>query len=107
MENSLRPQEPYLKRRSRGRSCHAIQSESTLGLLRRTRSRSAAGVLVNTTYGTQRSSSSLELLYTITDIVLVICGAVFIISSVASIVLWMYGLPWGGMEKNRLRDKPG
>ena len=102
MENSLRPQEPYLMRRSRGRSCPAIHSESTLGHLRRHRSRSVAG-----TYSLQRSSSSLELLYTITDIVLMICGAIFIISSVASIVHWMYGLPWGGMEKNRLRDKPG
>ena len=107
MENSLRPQEPYFRRRSRGRSYPATQSESTLGLLKRTRSRSAEDVQVNTTYDTQRSSSSLELLYTITDIVLVICGAVFIISSVTSIVLWMYGLHWRGMEKNRLRVKLG
>jgi hypothetical protein len=39
-------------------------------------------------------STSLELLYEITDVVLVICAVVFIISSVASIMLWVCGLIW-------------
>ena len=43
---------------------------------------------------TSYSSTSLELLYKITDIVLVICAVVFIISSVTSIMLWVCGLIW-------------
>ena len=37
-------------------------------------------------------STSLELLYKITDVVLVICAVVFIVSAVASIILWVCGL---------------
>ena len=36
----------------------------------------------------------LEILYKTTDVVLVICASIFICSSIASIILWLYGIPW-------------
>ena len=45
-------------------------------------------------YASNSQNTSLELLYKITDIVLVICALIFIISSVASIMLWVCGLIW-------------
>ena len=36
----------------------------------------------------------LEILYKTTDVVLVICALLFICSSIAAIILWLYGIPW-------------
>ena len=41
---------------------------------------------------TRNSWFSLELLFNITDVVLIICGVVVIISCIATIALWSYGL---------------
>ena len=40
----------------------------------------------------KHSSDSYEIFYKITDIVLIICAVVFIISAIASITLWISGI---------------
>ena len=102
MDNFLRPPQPQLNRRTRGRSCPTINAGESDPLcnLERNRLMSYSGEQINTSYNTPSSWFSLELFYKITDIVLVICAAVFIISSITSIVLWMYGFPiWRNSEK--------
>ena len=102
MDNSLKPPHPDLNRRARGRSCPTFNpgDSDTLCNFGRDRLMFYSAEQINTTYNTPSSWFSLELLYNITDIVLVICAAVFIISSITSIVLWMYGFPiWRNSEK--------
>jgi hypothetical protein len=105
MENSLRPPEPLLNIRARGNSCPAIDTTGCKNLesFRRKRAMSNGAALGDAIPRPRTSWFSLELLYTITDIVLVICAAVFIISGVASIGLWIYGFE--GKEKNKFAVK--
>ena len=100
MEDSLKPPALPLNVLSRSRSYPAINRKGckTLKPLSRKRSNSDGGALFNVKYSSRSSWFSLELLYTITDIVLVICAVVFIVSGVASIVLWIYGLNSYNME---------
>ena len=97
MEDSLRLQEPYSNRRDSVLSCPAFHSADSirLGTLRRQICTSDSEVQNHTTYNRRTSWFPLELLFKTTDIVLVICAAVFIISSIVSITIWMYGFPWG------------
>ena len=57
----------------------------------------------NTIRNDRSSWFSLELLYTITDVVLITCGVVVVISCIASIALWLYGLSLADWEK--IHDK--
>ena len=93
--------------------CHSCPSKNrkgcnTLESLRGKRSMSVGVAQTNAKNNSRSSWFSLEILYTITDIVLVICAAIFIISGVTSIVLWIYGFYYGYMdvlEKKKLAFK--
>ena len=98
MENSICPhQVHHLNRRDGVLSCPRLDlgDSVNLGTLSRHVSISDLTLENDTKYDIRRSWFSLELLYKTTDIVLVICGVIFIGSSIASIVLWMYGFSWG------------
>ena len=109
MEDSLRPQEPYSNRRNSVLSCPAFHSADaiSLGTLRRQISTSDSAVRSHTTYNirihtipasyNEQTTFPLEMLFKTTDIVLVMCSVVFVISSIASIAIWMYGFPWGNL----------
>ena len=108
MENPRRLQIPNLNRRASVLSCPDFDfgdaacpdfdfgdSNTFRTTLNRQLSISDSNVRNHTTYNTRRPWFSLELLYKTTDTVLVICGVIFIGSSIASIVLWMYGFTRG------------
>ena len=115
MENSLRLPEPHLNRSLRASSCITLEIEDpgSLGRQRsitlgRNRSMSDAGLHNNTT-NDERSNDNEdkeEILYKTTDIVLIICAAVFIISSITSVFLWLYGCPWVDLVNNEFHFKP-
>ena len=81
------PTDHRLINQTRNHSCPAIDTLHISDPVRRRRAISMADVHSTTTH-----DPSLELLFRITDIVLVICAVIFVISSIASIVCWMYGL---------------
>ena len=109
MENSQRLQVPYANRRDSVLSCPDFYSADSIsfGKLRRQISTSDSAVRSHTTLSRRRHSIPtpyneqprfpLEILFKTTDIVLMICAAVFVISSIASIAIWMYGFPWGNL----------
>ena len=113
MENSLRPPEPHLSKRFRAHSCIELDIDDPRSLgekpgraLKKQRSKSDS-ILQNTTSNDTGSDvCSLEILYKITDIVLIICAVLFIISAITSIILRLYGFPWVDLVNNELRFKP-
>ena len=96
MDELTIPTEHRLRNRTRNHSCPAIETVRISDPSRRQKA-----IYNRAVHNTTTHNSSYELLFRITDIVLVICVAVFVISSIASIVCWMYGLvkvhglPWG------------
>ena len=115
MENSLRLPEPHLNMSFRARSCILLEMDDPGSSRRqriktfgRTRSISDSGLPNNTTNNARSNDNKnyLEILYKTTDIVLIICAVVFIISSITSIVLWLYGFTWVDLVNNKFHFKP-
>ena len=113
METSLRLPEPNSNGRFRAHSCIAlgIEDPDTLErqrckILGKKRSRSDSSLQNNKTNDTRSESCSLEILYKTTDTVLIICAALFIISSITSVILWLYGIPWVDLVVNKFHFKP-
>ena len=94
METSSRLLNPLAERRACSHLVLNVEELETEGTLRKWKSVPDS----NLSNGSRKSNSSslwsLELLYKITDLILVISALIFIISSIASIILWLYGLPW-------------
>ena len=113
MENSLRPPKPHQNERSLSYTCIALDIEDprTLGENPRTtfgkkRSKSVSNLQNHTRNDTRNDDCSLEILYKTTDIVLITCAVVFVISSITSIILWLYGFPWADLVDNERHFKP-
>ena len=113
MENSLRPPKPHLNKRLLSRSCSTLEMEDprTLGenprkTFGKKRSKFVSNLQNHTRIDTRNDDCSLEILYKTTDIVLIICAVVFIISSITSVILWLYGCPWVDLVKNEIHFKP-
>jgi hypothetical protein len=53
----------------------------------------------NTRNDTRNSLDSLELLFRVTDFVLVICGAMVVIACITHLAVWGYGVYWAESEK--------
>ena len=115
MENTLRHPEPHLNMSFRARSCILLEIDDPGSSRRqriktfgRTRSISDSGLPNNTTNDARSNDNrdNEEILYKTTDIVLIICGVVFIISSITSVVLWLYGFPWVDLVNNKFHFKP-
>ena len=103
MTDLLRPPEHNLSLRICARSFNDVNDgvPGSLCQLRIQRSASHSGLPesdICSSNNTRISSYKLEILYKTTDIVLLICAVLFIISSIASIVLWVYGIHWGEMK---------
>ena len=102
MENSLRVPEPRSHRRRVRSTGHLGNSErpNTESL------RQPTSEGFSSSYARRETSSSfdyLELLYLITDVVLVLCAVVVIVSCIATLVLFGYGYFQRG-ETNNLKD---
>ena len=100
METSLRPPDPHPNKRFRAHSCIALEIEDprTLGEKSSTtfgkkRSKSVSNLQNHTRNDTRNDVCSLEILYKTTDIVVITCAVVFVISSITSVILWLYGCP--------------
>ena len=105
MDNLLRPPETRVNRRGRSSSSNELNvSDYELELstsLRRQRSVSYPGEQKNKINNATRPWFSLELLYNITDIVLVLCAFIFIISSIAYLAIWFYGYWHSGVNSRK------
>jgi hypothetical protein len=90
MENSLQLPQTHLKARA-----HSLNNLSSVGLGIRILEKDRWVSFANIQNAEQaKSCCTLEIFYKITDIVLVICAVLFTVSSIASIVIWIYGLNW-------------
>ena len=83
---------PLPTRRAYSHLALNVEEFETSGTVRRRLSVSTPNLERHASSETPSSFWSLELLYKITDVVLVICAAIFIISSISSIIIWWYGL---------------
>ena len=111
MEKLLIPEEPRLNRRARAKSWTGLDIEdfssptiqhNPIFLNRRS---SCLGLQDNTTHDSPREFCPLEIIYKTTDIVLIICALIFIMAAITSVVLWLYGFPWGDLIKKDLPFK--
>ena len=94
METSSRLLNPLAERRARSHLVLNVEELETAGTLRKWKSVPDSNLNNDIRKSSTSPFWSLELLYKITDVILVICALTFIISSIASIILWLYGLPW-------------
>ena len=92
MQNSLRLPDPQLRGRAMSWSPLNIKDLEISSILQRHRSISVFDFTQDTQVFTTSSSDAYEILYKITDIVLIICAVIFVISAVVSITLWVVGI---------------
>ena len=87
MDNLSTPPKRRFRRHSNsGRNNRATRAPDTL-----TRQRAMSVPQNNRGNDTQNSWFTLELLYNVTDIVLLICGAIVVHACIAHLALWGYG----------------
>ena len=102
MANLSRPPKDRLRRPTRtGGNIRATRAPVTP---RRQRVMSDNGPPNNIRNDIQNSWFTLELLYNITDIVLVICGAIVVLACIAHLALWGYGFYHVGSDKGAKRS---
>ena len=89
IQNSITLPEPQL--RSRAKTWHTLNVTDLeiLSMLRKHRRTSVWDLIEE---DTTSFNDTYEVLYKITDIVLVICAVIFVISAIASITLWIAGI---------------
>ena len=96
MENSIRPPKPHLNKRFRSDTCITLEIEDTRTsgdkpstTFGKKRWNSGSNLQNHTRNDTRNGGGSLEILYKTTDIVLITCAVVFVVSSIASIIIWL------------------
>ena len=95
MDNVSTPPKRRFRRHSNsGGNNRATRAPATL-----TRQRAMSVPQINTGNDTENSWFTLELLYTVTDIVLIICGAIVVLACIAHLVLWAYGFYYAKVAK--------
>ena len=93
MDRSTGLLKPMGERRTNSHRDLSVEESENPGTLRRWKSVSNANLEQQAKIKTTNSFWSQELLYKVTDVVLVTCALIFILSSIASIIIWWYGLP--------------
>ena len=91
IQNSLRLPEPQLRARAKSWHNLNVRELPLTGILKR-RNTQWASILDLTQEDDTHLFDNYEIFYKITDIVLIICAVVFIISAIASITLWISGI---------------
>lgn len=94
MDNSPKLVIPLSKKRSHSQILLNVEELENTEMYKKCRSLSTSKLQEDTRNHTKMSYWSVKLLYRSTDTILVLCALIFIISSISSIILWMYGLNW-------------